>query len=127
MTAYLRKSIVVLPLALMLALASGCQLSSTQKNTLIGGTGGALAVRAFRPSQGAAPASAHWSAAASAPCGRRVQLSVAPPKNQTGRHLFLIFGRGACRFGAVPGLCSNAPFRGHAVCPARAATNMKRS
>ena len=43
MTAYLRKSIVVLPLALMLALASGCQLSSTQKNTLIGGTGGALA------------------------------------------------------------------------------------
>ena len=40
MTAYLRKSIVVLPLALMLALASGCQLSSTQKNTLIGGTGG---------------------------------------------------------------------------------------
>ncbi len=43
MTASLRKGLVILPLALMLALATGCQLSRTQKNALIGGTGGALA------------------------------------------------------------------------------------
>ena len=43
MTSFFRKGFVILPVALLLAVASGCQMTDAQKHALIGGASGAAA------------------------------------------------------------------------------------